>query len=118
MLNLRQFKVRSQLIFLLAAVFTLFLISAFVSNQALNRAKAEFSSFISQDQKLLLNYTELYANGLQMGQALRNIILDPGNAKAYENFDKASKEMDGLMTSTQDLVRQDPGQGRVPMLRS
>ena len=113
MLNLRQFKVRSQLIFLLAAVFTLFLISAFVSNQALNRAKAEFSSFISQDQKLLLNYTELYANGLQMGQALRNIILDPGNAKAYENFDKASKEMDGLMTSTQDLVRQDPGQAEV-----
>ena len=105
MLNLRQYKVRSQLIFLLAAVFTLFLISAFVSYQALNRAKAEFNSFISQDQKLLLNYTELYANGLQMGQALRNIILDPANQKAYQNFDKASKDMDTLLGDTNELVK-------------
>ena len=105
MLNLRQFKVRSQLIFLLAAVFTLFLVSAFVSYQALNRAKAEFNTFISQDQKLLLNYTELYANGLQMGQALRNIILDPANQKAYQNFEKAGKDMDTLLVDTSELVK-------------
>ena len=105
MLNLRQFKVRSQLIFLLAAVFTLFLVSAFVSYQALNRAKAEFNTFISQDQKLLLNYTELYANGLQMGQALRNIILDPANQKAYQNFEKAGKDMDTLLGDTSELVK-------------
>jgi len=105
MLNLRQYKVRSQLIFLLAAVFTLFLVSAFVSYQALNRAKAEFNTFISQEQKLLLNYTELYANGLQMGQALRNIILDPANQKAYQNFDKASKDMDTLLGDTGELVK-------------
>lgn len=105
MLNLRQYKVRSQLIFLLVAVFSLFLVSAFVSHQALNRAKAEFNSFISQDQKLLLSYTELYANGLQMGQALRNILLDPGNPKAYQNFDKASKDMDALLSDTGELVK-------------
>ena len=105
MLNLRQFKVRSQLIFLLTAVFTLFLVSAFVSYQALNRAKAEFNTFISQDQKLLLNYTELYANGLQMGQALRNIILDPANQKAYQNFEKAGKDMDTLLGDTSELVK-------------
>jgi len=121
MLNLRQFKVRSQLIFLLAAVFTLFLVSAFVSYQALNRAKAEFSSFISQDQKLLLNYTELYANGLQMGQALRNIILDPANPKAYQNFDKAGQDMDKLLADTRELVKSDSAQsdilGKVGQLR-
>ena len=122
MLNLRQYKVRSQLIFLLAAVFTLFLVSAFVSYQALNRAKAEFNSFISQDQKLLLNYTELYANGLQMGQALRNIILDPANQKAYQNFDKASKDMDTLLGDTGELVKGDAVHseviGRIGQLRA
>ncbi|MBM4180062.1 MAG: methyl-accepting chemotaxis protein [Betaproteobacteria bacterium] len=110
MFNLRRFKVRSQLVFLLSVVFLLFLVSAFVSYQALNRAKTEFNNFIAQDQKLLLNYTELYANGLQMGQALRNIILDPANTKAYENFDKASKEMDTLLTDTRELLREDAAQ--------
>jgi methyl-accepting chemotaxis protein len=104
MLSLRNFRVRTQLIILLSAVTGLFLISILVANQALNRAKAEFTQFITQDQKVLLNYTELYANGLQMGQALRNIILDPTNPKAYENFDKASGTMDKLLKETRALV--------------
>jgi methyl-accepting chemotaxis protein len=104
MLNLRNFKIRTQLIFQLTVVVTLFLISTLVSWQALNRARAEFTSFIGQEQKVLLNYTELYANGLQMGQALRNIILDPANPKAYENFEKASGAMDKLLVETRSLV--------------
>ncbi len=104
MLNLRKYKIRTQLIIMLAAVMSLFLASTLVSWQALNRAKMEFTSFIEQEQKILLNYTELYANGLQMGQALRNIILDPENPKAYANFEKASGEMDKLLTETQSLV--------------
>jgi methyl-accepting chemotaxis protein len=104
MLNLRNFKIRTQLIILLAVVVTLFLASTLVTWQALNRAKTEFTSFINQEQRVLLNYTELYANGLQMGQALRNIILDPANPKAYENFDKASGIMDTLLEETRALV--------------
>ncbi|MDO9226350.1 MAG: methyl-accepting chemotaxis protein [Pseudomonadota bacterium] len=104
MLNLRKYKIRTQLIILLASVVTLFLVSTLVSWQALNQAKSEFTSFINQEQRVLLNYTELYANGLQMGQALRNIILDPANPKAYENFDKASTTMDKLLEETRALV--------------
>ncbi len=104
MLNLRNLKIRSQLIILLAAMTTLFLIATGVSYQALNQAKTEFTSFIEQEQRVLLNYTELYADGLQMGQALRNIILDPANPKAYENFAKASEAMDKLLGETQPLL--------------
>jgi methyl-accepting chemotaxis protein len=32
---------------------------------------------------------ELYAQGLQMGQAVRNIVLDPNNPRAYENLRNA-----------------------------
>ncbi|MBI5330143.1 MAG: methyl-accepting chemotaxis protein [Betaproteobacteria bacterium] len=105
MLNLRRFKIRTQLILLLGVVTALFLISTLVSWQALSRAKAEFTSFIGQEQRVLLQYTELYANGLQMGQALRNIILDPANPKAYENFDKAKGNMDKLLVDTQGLLK-------------
>ena len=40
------------------------------------------------DEKIALNRsaTMAYANGLQMGQALRNILLNPGNKSAYDNF--------------------------------
>lgn len=54
------------------------------------------------DEKIALNRsaTSSYANGLQMGQALRNILLDPANQKAYDNFDAANgnfgKEIDNL----------------------
>ncbi|HNQ03937.1 MAG TPA: methyl-accepting chemotaxis protein [Thiobacillaceae bacterium] len=113
MVHLRKLTIRAQLLLLLAAVFSLFLFSALVSNQAVNKARAEFTRFIAQDQKLLLHYTELYANGLQMGQALRNIILDPANPKAHENFEKASKEMDGLLVQTSELVRGDPAKTEV-----
>jgi methyl-accepting chemotaxis protein len=101
---MRNSSIRFQLTFLLSIVIGLFLIASIVSYQALSRAKSDFTRFIAQDQYLLLNYTELYANGLQMGQALRNIILDPANPKAYQNFDKAAKIMDDLLAATVDLA--------------
>ena len=44
------------------------------------------------DQTVAINRSAItiYANGLQMGQALRNILLDPANKKAYENFAAAN----------------------------
>jgi len=46
------------------------------------------------DQKIALNQsaTTAYAHGLQMGQALRNILLDPANKKAYDNFAAANND--------------------------
>jgi methyl-accepting chemotaxis protein len=51
-----------------------------------------FGSFIAHEQQLLGNFSEMYAQGLQMGQALRNIILDPANKKAYENLEQAKRD--------------------------
>lgn len=54
------------------------------------------------DEKIALNQsaTTAYAHGLQMGQALRNILLDPANKKAHENFsgakDAFKEEIDKL----------------------
>jgi methyl-accepting chemotaxis protein len=100
-------KIKTQLIVLLAVIFGFFVVSAGVSYRALNQAKANFTQFISQDQKVMLSLTELLANGLQMGQALRNIVLDPANPKAYDNFDKASKAMDKLLKETTEIAAED-----------
>lgn len=49
------------------------------------------------DQKIAVNQsaTRAYSQGLQMGQAVRNILLDPSpNNKAYTNLPIAKKEFD------------------------
>jgi methyl-accepting chemotaxis protein len=104
----RNFSIRSQVTLLLAVVIGLFLIATGVTYRALGNAKEEFSTFVKLDQALLLDFNGLYANGLQMGQAMRNIILDPGNPKAYTNFDKAAAEMDSLLEETTTLAQGNP----------
>ena len=61
-----------------------------------------FGQFIEHDDALARSISGAYAQGLQMGQALRNIILDPANKTAYQNMDTArdafKKDLDtGLM---------------------
>ena len=56
----------------------------------------------------LLMYTQLYATGLQTGQAIRNIVLDPANPKAYANYDAALKEFDSIMQTGVRLTADNP----------
>jgi methyl-accepting chemotaxis protein len=51
------------------------------------------------DQKIALNQsaTTVYSQGLQMEQALRNILLEPSNKKAYDNFAAANREFNKVM---------------------
>ena len=53
--------------------------------------------------------TLAYANGLQKGQAIRNILLDPGKQTAYDNYNKAeeifTREIDTLIP----LLTANPG---------
>ena len=55
------------------------------------------------DEKIALNRSAAmaYANGLQMGQALRNIVLNPANKNSYDNFaaggDSFKVEVDKLV---------------------
>jgi methyl-accepting chemotaxis protein len=61
-----------------------------IALMSLQRITDRFSDFIDHDQARLSAFTEMYAQGLQTGQALRNIILDPQNAQAYKNLDAAN----------------------------
>ena len=61
--------------------------------------RATFRDYTEEQAPELLIYTQLYANGLQTGQALRNIVLDPANPKASANYDAAVKEFGDAMAS-------------------
>ena len=64
-------------------------------------SKEMLLGFVDQDIALNQSATSVYSQGLQMGQALRNILLDPSNKKAYDNFASANdvfnKEIDKLL---------------------
>lgn len=53
-------------------------------------------------------YTQLYANGLQTGQAIRNIVLDPSNPKAFQNYEAAKKEFTATLETGLSLTADTP----------
>lgn len=65
-----------------------------------SKIQAEYIDYLAGDNARRIGFYEMYGQGLQTGQAVRNIVLDPDNPKAYENhkratvqFDKAAEDM-------------------------
>ncbi len=67
----------------------LFVAALSASLWGLVRTQHEFDRYVSTEQAISNGLSEMYAQGLQMGQALRNLVLDPANKKALENFNAA-----------------------------
>lgn len=64
-------------VFLCTAVPAAFFVAALgIGLWALQRTQAEFEHYIARDQALAASLTEMYAQGLQMGQAVRNVVID------------------------------------------
>lgn len=53
-----------------------------------------------------MNLGEIYAQGLQTEQALRNIVINPQDEKAARNFVKAQEEFDQLYKRTLDAAKE------------
>ncbi|NYE56791.1 methyl-accepting chemotaxis protein [Carboxydothermus ferrireducens] len=72
----------------IANILILVVIFAFFLNYVTATDK-ELNKIINVEQALLINLNEMYAQGLQTGQATRNIILNPKDENARKNYDKA-----------------------------
>ena len=79
----------------------LFCLALAVSLWGLSRTQADFNRYIATDQALASDLSELYAQGLQGGQALRNIVLDPANPKAMDNLRASRKAYDSAYPRVQ-----------------
>lgn len=78
----------------------LFVTAIAMSVWGLVKTQQEFDHYIGTEQAVASGLTDMYAQGLQMGQALRNIVLDPGNPKAYDNFSAAETAYDKVYAQT------------------
>ncbi len=89
---MKQLSVRFSLLGASALVLVVFMAALGVAVSGLNDARQRLADYLARDQVLLEAFSEMYAQGLQSGQAVRNIILDPANPKAYDNLAKARKD--------------------------
>ena len=102
MSSLANMKLGVRLALATSVVMAFFVLALGAAVNGLVKVGDRFGQFIEHDDALARSISGAYAQGLQMGQALRNIILDPANKTAYQNMDAArdafKKDLDtGLM---------------------
>jgi methyl-accepting chemotaxis protein len=85
-------KLKTKMILSMGLCFFLFILALAVAYTGMYNTKSRFETFLDEDQAILQATTNMYAQGLQMGQALRNIVMDPVNKVAYKNLEDASRE--------------------------
>ncbi|GAB3361954.1 hypothetical protein GCM10027395_10530 [Giesbergeria sinuosa] len=81
----------TRLILYTAAPALLFVLALAASWWGLMRTQNDFNRYIGTEQAIVSGLEELYAQGLQGGQALRNIVLNPSNKNAYDNVRAAAE---------------------------
>jgi methyl-accepting chemotaxis protein len=91
---------------MLLAVLAITTLAGFLSTMALftynsKRVSTTFESILNVEEALLGHLQEMYAQGLQTEQATRNVVLNPGDKKARENYEAAhGKFLKGLAAAT------------------
>ena len=83
---------------------SLFVLALGLALWSLVRTQHDFNRYIGVEQAVVTGLSEMYAQGLQSGQALRNILLDPANRTAYTNFDAAQSAFAQAHTATLALT--------------
>ena len=74
----------------------------------LTRTHDELEQYINTKQFVANRLNEMYAQGLQAGQALRNILLDPGTRRAYDNLDAAESAYTRAMSGLRGVAEGTP----------
>jgi methyl-accepting chemotaxis protein len=100
---------------------TLFVIGMIISIGGLIYTKTQFANYINTEQSIRFSLNEMYAQGLQMGQALRNIVLDPANPRALDNLNGARTGYDKAYADAVKVARGTPFEAdinKLPALRA
>ncbi|MCX8145849.1 MAG: methyl-accepting chemotaxis protein [Azovibrio sp.] len=88
-------------------VFSCFLVAAGVAFYGLHSAKTSFIQHLEVDMALERAIVGMYAQGLQSGQALRNITLDASNKTGHDNLAKALAEFTEHLKAAQAIAPAD-----------
>ncbi|NDY41979.1 hypothetical protein G3N55_03830, partial [Dissulfurirhabdus thermomarina] len=79
------------------------------------RTHQAFEHYTATAESLATTLRDMYAQGLQQGQAIRNVVLDPSNRRAYQAHEAAVEAFGDLCDTFLDLAR---AAGRTDFVRS
>ncbi|WP_413439535.1 methyl-accepting chemotaxis protein [Sulfuriferula sp. GW1] len=106
-------KLKTKIIVSMGLVFLLFSVAIGVALTGMQSTKNRFESFLAHDLALAQAATNLYAQGLQMGQGLRSIVMDPGNKPAFQQLNMAGNEFKETNQKALSLAINDPADLKV-----
>ncbi len=101
--------IRNKLMLAVASACVLVAVALGVSLTSLSSISDSFGSFVETDQARLQAFSKMYAQGLQGGQALRNVVLNPSlDKKGLSNLEKSYKDFDDAFQVATRLTQTDP----------
>lgn len=106
-------KLQNKMALCMGSVVLLFAVALAVAIAGMRDATSSFDTFVEQDQAFLGEANNLYAQGLQMGQALRNIVLAPENKTGYKNLTSARADFVKAMGAARSLAGSDAASSAV-----
>src|SRR5574341_89227 len=104
---LRNMKVSGKLALLIGLVVATLAVVILLFTVQSKRTENTVVLMVEKDLALLVGLNSMYADGLQTGQAARNVLINPGDEKAKENYRAAHENF--LKTSEGVLVAASPG---------
>ncbi len=96
--------IRTKLLIATSIASFLVAIAMIIALNGIYRNIKMFDDFINIDQGELVALNSLYAQALQGGQAIRNIVVDPGNQKAYDNLESSTKQFHEALGTAKKLA--------------
>lgn len=101
--------IRNKLLLAVSGACLLVAIALAVALTSLASISNSFYTFVEEDQARLQAFSSMYAQGLQGGQALRNIVLNPStDKKGISNLEKSYKDFDDAFLVASRLTQSDP----------
>jgi len=101
--------IRNKLLLAVSGACLLVAVALGVALTSLTNISSSFTSFVEVDQARLQAFSSMYAQGLQGGQALRNILLNPSaDKKGLSNLEKSNKDFDDAFLIATRLTQADP----------
>jgi methyl-accepting chemotaxis protein len=100
--------IRNKLLLAVASACLLVAVALGVALSSLASISNSFATFVEQDLARLEAFSTMYAQGLQGGQALRNLVLNPSlDKKGIANLEKSHKEFDDAFQNATRLSQSD-----------
>jgi len=91
-MTIKDMKIRSKLNLIIAITMVGIGLLGLLSFLQSKSAENTLVTMVDTDIELLVDLNTLYAEGLQTGQATRNVLLNPGDEAAKRNYEEAQKK--------------------------